>query len=234
MCVHTHTHPTHLLTPTHTKTTMKKQCLSYQDSLSNLLGFLAAAKLPPCYPRQPSWLVSPRACYVASMEGQCTVLGAAGPRGYSGGRAETTVDTVGTRTSRVGRGSGKISCRRGGSARAVFREAFVLSHTETIKALKQGFGTTQKQVLSPPAVYCLFYWCLFLPAVPASLQPRPSPGAVTVHLLMMVTCFGLGSYRTVGFFGLGVCCPGHVPSVCIALLETPVVHPTWVSQRDLA
>lgn len=54
-------------------------------------------------------------------------------------------------------------------------------HTETIKAVKQGFGTTLNCVPSPPRVYCHFTGTRSS-VVSASLQPGPSPEMVEARV----------------------------------------------------
>ena len=76
-----------------------------------------------------------------------------------------------------------------------FQTAFLFSHTETIKALKQGFGTKLKHVPSQPHHLLPFYWSV------CSLRLTPLPHASHVsaaswlqwHVLITAICFGRGS-----------------------------------------
>lgn len=78
------------------------------------------------------------------------------------------------------------SRRGGGLCRSNFQKAFVLFHTETIKALKQGFGAELNRVPSQARRLLPFYWSAcslrFLP-----LPPGPGSAALArvnyAHLL---------------------------------------------------
>lgn len=64
-------------------------------------------------------------------------------------------------------------------------------HTETIKAVKQGFGTTLHRVPSPLHVYCHFIGT-HSSVVSASLQPGPSPEMVAEACVNEGNLFWLG------------------------------------------
>ena len=72
-----------------------------------------------------------------------------------------------------------------------FPNAFVFSHTETIKAVKQGFGTTLNRVPLPLHVYCRFIGTRSS-VVSASLQPGPSPEMVVEARVNEGNLFWLG------------------------------------------
>ena len=67
----------------------------------------------------------------------------------------------------------------------------MFSHTETIKAVKQGFGTTLNRVPLPLHVYCRFIGTRSF-VVSASLQPGPSPEMVVEARVNEGNLFWLG------------------------------------------
>lgn len=91
----------------------------------------------------------------------------------------------------------------------------MFSHTETIKAVKQGFGTTLNRVLLPLHVYCRFIGT-HSSVVSASLQPGPSPE------LLVEACVNEGN-----LFWLGIL------ESCVSFVSMPaalvlgLVH-TWM------
>lgn len=67
----------------------------------------------------------------------------------------------------------------------------MFSHTETIKAVKQGFGTTLNHVPLPLHVYCRFIGT-HSSVGSASLQPGPSPEMVVEARVNEGNLFWLG------------------------------------------
>lgn len=103
----------------------------------------------------------------------------AGPLGRKCGRPGNTQWHPGAaELPRVGVvGSQRLPRAGEAYAEAIFKKRFVFFHTETIKALKQGFGTKLKRVPSQPHIYGRFIGTRALCGLrlPASRRPRGSP-----------------------------------------------------------
>lgn len=119
--------------------------------------------------------VRPCACCVPALaEGEGAVRWASGGPGGGGALCPPQLSvggmhTVGTADGMWG-GIRNPSRRGGGLCRSNFQKAFVLFHTETIKALKPGFGAELNRVPSQARRLLPFYWSAcslrFLPLPP--------------------------------------------------------------------
>lgn len=101
--------------------------------------------------------------------------------GHGGGTVGAT-QPAWARDRRRGGGDQKHFLEKGGLCRSNFQKAFVFFHTETIKALKQGFGAALNEFLHRHTVYWRFMGARALCGVclSASRQPRRSPWSVEV------------------------------------------------------